>query len=238
MTTFTRQQLYDLVWEKPTVQVAKDIGVSDVAVAKACKRHQIPKPPLGYWAMLQHGKKVDRAALPEVDDPSLARVSFEPLSPDDRTARAEKVETDATAEQLKIPVLGVLQSPHPLIERTMRSLQAAKPDEAGICHVRAKGCLDVYVAKNNIDRAMRIMDALLKSLIARGVKVWVNVPEYGPSTTYAETDAEKVELRLNETTKKRPAQLTRRRSVRMRSTCTSSLTKTSSRMRPTSSSLA
>src|SRR5688500_4403108 len=112
MTTFTRQQLYDLVWEKPTVQVAKQIGVSDVAIAKACKRHQIPKPPLGYWAMLQHGKKVDRVALPEVGDPSLARVSFEPLSPDDCTARADKVETDANAEQLNVPVPGVLQSPH------------------------------------------------------------------------------------------------------------------------------
>jgi hypothetical protein len=208
MMTFTRQQLYDLVWEKPTVQVAKQIGVSDVAIAKACKRHQIPKPPLGYWAMLQHGKQVDRAALPEVDDPGLARVSFEPLSPDDRRARADKAETDATAEQLNVPVPAVLQSPHPLIERTIGRLQAAKPDVAGICHVRAKDCLDVYVAKNNIDRAMRIMDALLKALIARGAKVWVNVPEYGPSTTYAEADGEKVELRLNETTKKRPAQLT------------------------------
>lgn len=206
MTTYTRQQLYDLVWEKPTVQIAKEIGVSDVAVAKACKRHEIPKPPVGYWAMLQHGKTVERTPLPELSDPALETIHFDPIPPDERAAKDG--EPAAKQEELNIPVPDALQSPHPLIDRTMRRLNAAKADEAGVCHVRAKDCLDVFVAKGNIDRAMRIMDTLVKALIARGAKTWVNVPEYGPSTTYAEADGEKVELRLNETTKKRPTQLT------------------------------
>jgi len=41
-TTYTREQLFELVWAQSAVQLAKQIGVSDVAIAKACRKHQIP----------------------------------------------------------------------------------------------------------------------------------------------------------------------------------------------------
>jgi hypothetical protein len=68
---FTRQALYDLVWSKSTVQIAKDFGISDVALAKVCKKHQIPKPPLGYWARVQNGhpvKKTPLVKIPALDE--------------------------------------------------------------------------------------------------------------------------------------------------------------------------
>ncbi len=43
----SREQLFALVWEKPTQDVAKELGVSDVAVGKLCSRLQVPKPPRG-----------------------------------------------------------------------------------------------------------------------------------------------------------------------------------------------
>lgn len=51
----TREDLYILVWKMPTTQVAKILGVSDVAVAKRCKKLNVPKPPRGYWAKVQSG---------------------------------------------------------------------------------------------------------------------------------------------------------------------------------------
>jgi hypothetical protein len=39
-----------LVWEKPTSEIARELGVSDQAVAKRCKALGIKKPPRGYWA--------------------------------------------------------------------------------------------------------------------------------------------------------------------------------------------
>lgn len=41
--------LKKLVYEKPTSQLAKDLGVSDSAIAKYCKKRNISKPPRGYW---------------------------------------------------------------------------------------------------------------------------------------------------------------------------------------------
>lgn len=43
------QELYDLLWSKPTTQIAKDYGVSDVAVGKWAKQYGLNKPPKGYW---------------------------------------------------------------------------------------------------------------------------------------------------------------------------------------------
>ena len=55
--TFSRQQLYDLVWTKPTRTLASELGISDSMIGKLCKKHNIPKPPLGYWSRLSNGYK-------------------------------------------------------------------------------------------------------------------------------------------------------------------------------------
>ena len=59
----TREELFGLVWSKPTQQVAKDLGISDTAVAKLCRRLQVPKPPRGYWARAGAGKTPRRPPL-------------------------------------------------------------------------------------------------------------------------------------------------------------------------------
>ena len=62
--TFTRQELYDLVWTRPVRKLAEEFGLSDVGLAKACKKANIPRPPRGYWAKLTAGKSVTRRELP------------------------------------------------------------------------------------------------------------------------------------------------------------------------------
>lgn len=52
----SKEELEQTVWSKPTIQVAKDFGVSDKAVEKWCKAYNIRKPPRGYWAKKQHSK--------------------------------------------------------------------------------------------------------------------------------------------------------------------------------------
>jgi len=45
----TRKKLNKLVWNKPINQIAKILGVSDVAIHKRCRKWNIKKPPHGYW---------------------------------------------------------------------------------------------------------------------------------------------------------------------------------------------
>ena len=61
---FTRAEFYDLVWSKPLTHLAKEFGVSDVALHKLCRKHDIPKPPVGYWAKVAAGKRVKQTPLP------------------------------------------------------------------------------------------------------------------------------------------------------------------------------
>lgn len=46
----TKEALEQMVWEKPTSQIAKDFNVSDTAIAKLCKKLGVEKPGRGYWA--------------------------------------------------------------------------------------------------------------------------------------------------------------------------------------------
>ena len=59
----SRQQLYDLVWSYPRKQLSKQIGISDVAITKACKKASIIVPDRGYWAKLRFGKNISKIPL-------------------------------------------------------------------------------------------------------------------------------------------------------------------------------
>lgn len=62
---FTREDLYNMVWERPVLVIAKKIGVSDVAVAKACRKAGIPLPNRGHWAIVKSGRAVKTPPLPK-----------------------------------------------------------------------------------------------------------------------------------------------------------------------------
>ena len=46
-TRLTREELYDKVWTEPVRTVARQFGISDVGLAKDCKRLKIPLPGRG-----------------------------------------------------------------------------------------------------------------------------------------------------------------------------------------------
>jgi hypothetical protein len=55
--SFSRLELYERVWTTPITRFASELGISDVAVAKACKRLDVPTPPRGYWARLAASRR-------------------------------------------------------------------------------------------------------------------------------------------------------------------------------------
>jgi hypothetical protein len=46
----SKDELEKLVWSIPCSQLSKELGVSDKAIEKRCKKLGISKPPRGYWA--------------------------------------------------------------------------------------------------------------------------------------------------------------------------------------------
>jgi len=63
--TLSREDLYELAWSKPISELSKDFGISDVALAKRCRRLGIPLPGRGYWARVDAGQRPYQPKLPE-----------------------------------------------------------------------------------------------------------------------------------------------------------------------------
>jgi len=54
----SKEILEKLVWQKSSVEIAMEYGVSDTAIVKWCRSYGISKPPRGYWA--KQTKRVDK----------------------------------------------------------------------------------------------------------------------------------------------------------------------------------
>ncbi len=62
---FRREDLYNLVWTSPVSEIAARLGVSDVALAKLCRRAGISIPGRGYWQRAESGQLIEPTALCE-----------------------------------------------------------------------------------------------------------------------------------------------------------------------------
>jgi len=64
----SRKDLYRLIWSEPLTALAERFGISDVGLAKVCRRSDIPAPPRAYWAKTEAGGKFQRPDLPDRED--------------------------------------------------------------------------------------------------------------------------------------------------------------------------
>ena len=76
LQTFTREALYNLVWSESTRTLSKRLGISDVGLAKACRRANIPTPDRGYWARVATGQKCERTHLPPLENEAVKIIKF------------------------------------------------------------------------------------------------------------------------------------------------------------------
>ena len=54
--TWDRDELYGEVWSTPMKNLAKEYSISDVGLAKVCRKLMIPLPGRGYWAKKEAGQ--------------------------------------------------------------------------------------------------------------------------------------------------------------------------------------
>jgi len=61
--------VYEEVWATPMAKLAKKYGISDVGLAKVCRKLAIPVPGRGYWAKKEVGQTVQKLPLPALKEP-------------------------------------------------------------------------------------------------------------------------------------------------------------------------
>jgi hypothetical protein len=57
---YDREQIYQEIWAEPIQHVAKRYNLSDVGLAKVCRKLNIPRLGRGYWAIKAAGKVVPK----------------------------------------------------------------------------------------------------------------------------------------------------------------------------------
>jgi hypothetical protein len=186
LVRFTRMDLFEKVWTVPLREAAKEIGISDVALGKACRKSNIPLPGRGYW--LRGARSRRRPPLPQRPSGLDDTVEFRVL-----VSKRSVAELSARRSACTVAVMPELNDPHPLIARTRR-LKRKPISENGWVSLDLKQALHLKVTPSAFDRALRLMDALIKTSEKLGF-IW-RVLETGK--TVVEIAGQTVEVALVE----------------------------------------
>ena len=116
-----RKELYDLVWSQPVTKVAKQFGVSDVAIAKACRKLKVPLPGRGYWAKKVNGYAVHTVPLPKAKNiPQVSKP--QPRVPGEKPPIDPEDQKRARSDRRLVVRRGITARASPLFEATSSRL--------------------------------------------------------------------------------------------------------------------
>jgi len=172
--SFTREELYQLVWSEPLSRLAKKYNISDNGLRKICKRYDIPLPISGYWQRIQYGHKVSKSTLPG-NSKDLGNITLCYRDKDgnyvdiEKTPKSKLKDEFCNNSKLPLKVSERLSNPDPLVVQAQSSLLLKKNEHYhynGVVETKS-GELKIRVAPSNIPRALRFMDAFIKLLYAR-----------------------------------------------------------------------
>lgn len=162
---FTREALYQMVWERPVLVLAKEIGVSDVALAKACRKAGIPLPNRGHWAIIKAGRTIKTPALPASKQGQPETVVFTVM--ENPPPKPPKIEAPG-GPLIEIP--GELINPNRLVAELKAAAKGQKEDK-GVIPLNYQKVLRVRTSAAQLERALILMDTLIKQFEERGYKV-------------------------------------------------------------------
>ena len=159
----TRAELYEKVWATPVRTLAKEFGMSDVGLAKICRKHDIPVPPLGYWRKTETGHKTVPPPLPLAKNglETLDIYVRERLTPELARLAAEP------APEIAIPP----ELSHALVVRTEKLLAQGKETDKKLIVPKNGVLRHLLVSREQMPRALRIINALFLALEERGQSV-------------------------------------------------------------------
>ena len=181
---FTREEFYELVWSRPMTHLAKEFAISDVALHKICRKHNIPNPPLSWWAKKAAGKKVKRTALPKAKAGSPDKVTIASADMGRESAMLASVREQARIiasegnDDQEPP-------PHPIAERTLSRLRKARPSDIGIVAADGAGFIKCEVACSSIDRLAVALPRIIGAASLQGFEL---VASEGPANFQSEKE--------------------------------------------------
>jgi transglutaminase-like putative cysteine protease len=141
----TRAELYEKVWATPMRTLAQEFAMSDVGLAKICRKHNIPVPPVGYWRRKETGYKVPRPQLRAAKD------AHEHLDIYIRERLPPEFEELARQSAPKIAIAADIS--HPLVLRSEKLLNLGKLSQRGLVISKNGPLAHILVSREHLPRA-------------------------------------------------------------------------------------
>ena len=156
--SFTREEFYELVWSRPMTQLAKEFALSDVAIHKICRKHDIPNPPLGWWAKKAAGRPVRRTPLPISATGRTITIAEGFLKREPEAMAAVRERARLLASSIEVDA----EAPsHAVVAETLRALRNADPPSLqGLVSVAGPGRVKTEVAPASFDRVELVLGRL------------------------------------------------------------------------------
>lgn len=182
--------MYDLVWSKPLRTLAPEIGVSDTAIRKSCKKSGIPLPGIGYWNKKQAGKKVIQTALTSRFPGALDEIYFgenrywhsrsedllnqELPSPPEFNEDIESLSERVVKMVYKVSCPSTINRVHPLIKKLLDQDDERREKYGNSPYLWEKPRFDTPIDK----RRLRILNAIFLSMQAIRCKPSMTTSKY------------------------------------------------------------
>ncbi|KAF2338419.1 hypothetical protein [Flavobacterium tistrianum] len=169
--TFTRSELYTLVWKFPIPQIAKHYEISSMGIKNACEKMKIPLPKSRHWV----GPEYKRKKIPELsldfdgnNEIAILKKTYEMQLrvPSKSTPLLDLTLTIKNDLNAPLIVKEKLENAHAIINSTKEYWESKilnndiLPDKLEI--------LDVSVSERNLNRALLFMNAFIKLVQYRG----------------------------------------------------------------------
>lgn len=183
---YDREKLYEEVWTEPVSKVAERYGVSDVAIAKTCRKMHIPVPGRGYWNKVNTGQKLKKTSLPKVDTYPRVRRLFSSTEVE-KAKKVERLVPEAfvleerllqreSLPEMKIKCDPTINFSNQYIKNTEKKLKESsrkisKTYGYGRCNTDNDEAFEVSIGPDNIHRALVILQTLCDALITRGYSI-------------------------------------------------------------------
>ena len=195
--TLSRDELFLRVWSKPVRALAQEYGISDVALAKICKKMDVPVPGLGYWARVAHGQRPRKAKLPKAKPTTRTEYTVQPR------LDVAKVPPRVARPVPDVPLASEYHAreAHGAIKLLAVALEARRVDkDDGQRRLHGDSGATIRLSPAIQPRALLLLDGLAKALAVRGHEVRFTEPpeRHRPCTLSVHLSGVEVHLHLVE----------------------------------------
>lgn len=175
-----REELHGEIWKTPLTKLAVAWGIPVHEIVKACSALNIPRPGPAHWQYVARGWKMDTEALPPAQpglpDSVVLRAA---RKREPRSAPIPAPQDSPASESVdKIEVPKNLDKAHPLVRATLKAFTHDVYEYNGMLRSRTSNYQWVEVSAGSLDRALRLLDVIVKGIIQigghfeRGPEAW------------------------------------------------------------------